>query len=123
MKEITALLVKSVEKSIFEDVKCEEVQLTQETFLESARTLLGCRTVEHICITCGEHVYDAWIDEEGKLKNLPPNVCLPEHFDYVAGNMLITVPYGDAIGGMSKDNVEEVKPWLDKQRMLLTVFL
>lgn len=69
---------------------------------QTINTLLGARTYEPIEVRWNGKLYEAWVDEEGLLKQLPQNTTLQKHLagrfenypGFIAGPGAIWIPYG-----------------------------
>lgn len=63
--------------------------------------------------------WDMWVNEEGKLLNLEPNLLFPR--DIVVGSVVVTGHSGENTVGLKGDDVEQIKITLDARAVALEI--
>jgi hypothetical protein len=85
-----------------------EHRLEYETMKEQIDTSI----VEHLLIKIGDRNYDAWLCEEGLLRNLRPEVIMMldgKPYNHLAGTVLLSLTDNDGYAcGLEQDDVDYI---------------
>ena len=80
---------------------------------ENMKKQIETDIVEHLVVRIGERNYDAWLCEEGLLRNLKPEAIMyvdGKPYNYLAGTVLLSLTDDDGYAcGLEQEDVDYVK--------------